>query len=63
MLAVIGGTGFYQIDGLEIAERREVKTPFGEPSAPLTFAKGGGGEDDDISSAPRRPSSISSVRS
>ena len=42
MLAVIGGTGFYQIDGLEIAERREVKTPFGEPSAPLTFAKGGG---------------------
>ena len=39
-LAVIGGSGFYKIDGLRVVERREVKTPFGPPSAPLTFAEG-----------------------
>jgi 5'-methylthioadenosine phosphorylase len=36
MLAVIGGTGLYELEGLEITDRREVKTPFGSPSAPIT---------------------------
>ena len=31
-LAVIGGTGLYKFPGLENVERREVKTPFGDPS-------------------------------
>ena len=39
MLAVIGGSGFYHIDGLEIIERQEVSTPYGALSAPLTFVR------------------------
>jgi 5'-methylthioadenosine phosphorylase len=39
MLAVIGGTGFYRMDGVKVMERREVATPFGAPSAPLIFAE------------------------
>ncbi|MGB0834691.1 MAG: S-methyl-5'-thioadenosine phosphorylase [Psychrobium sp.] len=35
MLAVIGGTGIYSIDGLEVIETHEVDTPFGAPSAPI----------------------------
>jgi len=31
-LAVIGGSGFYEIDGLENIERVDVETPFGAPS-------------------------------
>lgn len=42
MLAVIGGTGFYRLDDVNIIERREVGTPFGAPSAALTFAEVGG---------------------
>jgi 5'-methylthioadenosine phosphorylase len=32
VLGVIGGSGFYQIDGLEMVERIDVATPFGAPS-------------------------------
>jgi 5'-methylthioadenosine phosphorylase len=32
VLGVIGGSGFYQIDGLEKVERVELTTPFGAPS-------------------------------
>ncbi len=39
MLAVIGGTGFYQMEGLSGQRTVEADTPFGKPSAPLTFAK------------------------
>lgn len=39
MLGIIGGSGFYQIDGLEIIEQRQVSTPYGAPSAPLTIAR------------------------
>jgi len=39
MFGIIGGTGLYSIDGLEILETKPVKTPFGEPSAPLTIGK------------------------
>lgn len=34
-LAVIGGSGVYQIEGLEDVEERAVSTPFGEPSDSL----------------------------
>jgi 5'-methylthioadenosine phosphorylase len=42
MLGVVGGTGLYEIEGLVVRDRRQVSTPFGEPSAPLTFAEFGG---------------------
>ena len=35
MLAIIGGTGLYAIDGLETVSETDVDTPFGKPSAPL----------------------------
>lgn len=41
-LAVIGGTGLYKFPGLENVERREVQTPFGDPSAPIVLGKVGG---------------------
>lgn len=37
MIGVIGGSGLYAMDALENVEKRRVHTPFGEPSAPLTF--------------------------
>lgn len=33
MLAIIGGTGVYQLDGLEVLDNIDVQTPFGAPSA------------------------------
>ena len=33
MLAIIGGTGLYDIDGVEIVSEKEIETPFGNPSA------------------------------
>ncbi len=39
MLGIIGGTGFYKLQGLEIVEEVEMDTPFGKPSAPLTKAR------------------------
>ncbi len=35
-LGFIGGSGVYQVEGMKIVEEREIKTPFGTPSAPLT---------------------------
>ena len=35
MLALIGGTGVYQLEGLEILESTLCSTPFGEPSGPI----------------------------
>ncbi len=35
MLAIIGGTGIYQLDGLEITEQHSVDTPYGAPSATI----------------------------
>ncbi|MBA4141625.1 MAG: S-methyl-5'-thioinosine phosphorylase [Nitrosospira sp.] len=37
MLAIIGGTGMTQLACLEISRRRIMRTPYGEPSGPLTF--------------------------
>ena len=36
-LAVIGGSGLYQMRGLEILEERDLETPFGKPSSPITL--------------------------
>ena len=35
MLAVIGGSGLYALDGLEIKKEHDIDTPFGKPSAPI----------------------------
>ena len=37
MIGIIGGTGLYQMEGLEIRETRTVQTPFGAPSAPVVL--------------------------
>ena len=34
-LAIIGGTGLTQLEGLKIQQAHDVKTPFGRPSAPI----------------------------
>ena len=38
MLAIIGGSGLYQLEGLEIEKQFDVSTPFGKPSS--SIAKG-----------------------
>jgi 5'-methylthioadenosine phosphorylase len=37
MLAIIGGTGLTQLANLDVSRRQVVRTPYGEPSGPLTF--------------------------
>ena len=37
MLAIIGGSGLTRFVRMEVAERRQVATPYGDPSAALTF--------------------------
>lgn len=44
MLAIIGGTGIYQLQGLELLDSLDVSTPFGEPSAPILKGKMGAQE-------------------
>ena len=39
MLAIIGGSGLTQLSCLEISHRQVMRTPYGEPSGPLTFGK------------------------
>ncbi|MGE0709052.1 MAG: S-methyl-5'-thioadenosine phosphorylase [Planctomycetota bacterium] len=36
---VIGGSGLYELEGFEVTERREVKTPYGAPSDELVIGK------------------------
>ncbi|MCP5468661.1 MAG: S-methyl-5'-thioadenosine phosphorylase [Deltaproteobacteria bacterium] len=38
-VAIIGGSGLYQIDGLEVLEERNVETPFGSPSEAFVLGK------------------------
>lgn len=38
-LALIGGTGLYQLPGLEVIERREIQTPYGEASSSITIGR------------------------
>ena len=42
MLAIIGGSGLSQLANLEVSRRQPARTPYGEPSAPLTFGTIGG---------------------
>ena len=35
MLAIIGGSGLYQLDGLEVEEQHQLTTPFGVPSSAI----------------------------
>ena len=39
MLAIIGGTGLTQLPNLQITHRQVMRTPYGEPSGPLTFGR------------------------
>jgi len=39
MIGIIGGTGLYSIDGLQIEENRTIETPFGNPSAPVVIGE------------------------
>jgi 5'-methylthioadenosine phosphorylase len=39
MIGIIGGSGLYQINGLENVQEKSVKTPFGEPSSPIVQGK------------------------
>ena len=38
-LAIIGGSGLYDMPGLEDKQEHTVSTPFGEPSAPIIQAR------------------------
>ena len=42
MLGIIGGTGLTQLANLNITRRQLIRTPYGEPSGPLTFGELGG---------------------
>ena len=39
MLAIIGGSGLTQLANLEVTRRKVSRTPYGEPSGPLTFGR------------------------
>jgi len=39
MLGIIGGSGLTQLGILDVAHREMVRTPFGEPSGPLSFGR------------------------
>ena len=39
LIAIIGGSGLTQLANLEITARRIVRTPYGEPSGPVTFGR------------------------
>ncbi len=39
MLAIIGGSGLTQLANLAVSNRQVVRTPYGDPSGPLTFGK------------------------
>jgi 5'-methylthioadenosine phosphorylase len=44
MIAIIGGSGLTRLANLEITRRQIVRTPYGEPSGPLTFGRVGAAE-------------------
>lgn len=41
LIAIVGGTGLTELDGLQISESRTVETRYGPPSAPLEFGRFG----------------------
>jgi 5'-methylthioadenosine phosphorylase len=44
MLAVIGGTGIYELAGMQVEERLDASTPFGAPSGAIVRGRLGGRE-------------------
>jgi len=44
VLGILGGSGFYQMDAVEGAERIEIKTPWGDPSDALVKGRANGVE-------------------
>ncbi len=42
MIGIIGGTGLYRMEGLEVNETRQLDSPFGQPSAPVMLGRLGG---------------------
>lgn len=42
MLAIIGGSGLTALANLDVSHREIVRTPYGEPSGPVTFGRLGG---------------------
>jgi 5'-methylthioadenosine phosphorylase len=38
-VAIIGGSGLSQLGNMEVTQRRVMRTPYGEPSGPLTFGR------------------------
>ena len=43
-IGIIGGSGLTDLENLEITRREVIRTPYGEPSAPIVFGKLGGKE-------------------
>ncbi len=41
-IAIVGGSGLAWLETLEVERQKVVATPYGEPSAPLTFGRFGG---------------------
>jgi len=39
MLAIIGGSGLTQLANLEVGRRKVARTPYGDPSGPITFGR------------------------
>lgn len=39
MLAIIGGSGLTQLANLDVSHREVVRTPYGDPSGPLTYGR------------------------
>ncbi|QJR14139.1 S-methyl-5'-thioinosine phosphorylase [Usitatibacter palustris] len=39
MIAIIGGSGLTQLENLAITAKQIVRTPYGEPSGPITFGR------------------------
>src|SRR6476659_1710972 len=39
MLAIIGGSGLTQLANLAVTQRKVARTPYGEPSGPLTLGR------------------------
>lgn len=44
MLAIIGGSGLTKLANLEIGRRKVARTPYGDPSGPVTLGRIGGSE-------------------
>ncbi len=42
MIGIIGGTGLYRMEGLEVTRSTEIDTPFGRPSGPVMLGRLGG---------------------